>query len=98
MSDGISFFPDIMSDRFWKVICNLGIESSKMPQDPEKVVFNYSSHVLTESEKNLLCKGLNFAIPSDEFDEFWFFTSIWTSLSWNTKSRCDISEETTFKS
>ena len=25
--------------------------------------FNYSSHVLTENEKSLLCKGLNFAIP-----------------------------------
>ena len=32
--------------------------------DPDKVIFNYSSHVLTESEKSLLCKGLNFAIPS----------------------------------
>ena len=39
-----------------------------MPQDPEKVIFNYSSHVLTESEKNLLCKGLNFATPSDELE------------------------------
>ena len=31
--------------------------------DPDKVIFNYSSHVFTESEKSLLCKGLNFAIP-----------------------------------
>ena len=30
---------------------------------PFQVIFNYSSHVLTESEKSLLCKGLNFAIP-----------------------------------
>ena len=34
--------------------------------DPEKVIFNYSSHVLTESEKSLLCKGLNFAIPPNK--------------------------------
>ena len=39
-----------------------------MSQDPEKVVFNYSSHVLTESEKSLLCKGLNFVIPPGKLE------------------------------
>ena len=32
-------------------------------QDPEKVLFNFSSHQLTEHEKSLLSGGLNFAIP-----------------------------------
>ena len=30
--------------------------------DTDKVIFNYSSHVLIESDKFLICKGLNLAI------------------------------------
>ena len=57
-----------------KKLFNLGIESSKTSHDPQKVIFNYSSHVSTESEKSLLCKGLNFAIPPDklEYADFFF--------------------------
>ena len=51
-----------------KKLLNLGIESSKTSHDPQKVIFNYSSHVLTESEKSLLWKGLNFAIPPDKLE------------------------------
>ena len=47
---------------------SLGIESSKTSHDPEKVICNYFFHVLTESEKSLLCKGLNFAIPPDKLE------------------------------
>ena len=32
------------------------------------MIFNYSSHVLTESEKRLLSKGLNFTIPPDKLE------------------------------
>ena len=46
-----------------KKLFDLGIENSQTSHDPDKVIFNYSSHVLTENEKSLLCKGLNFAIP-----------------------------------
>ena len=31
--------------------------------DPEKVLLNFSNHSLTEHEKSLLSRGLNFAIP-----------------------------------
>jgi len=31
--------------------------------DPAKVIFNFSSYVLSDSDKSLLLKGLNFAIP-----------------------------------
>ena len=55
---------DILSNK----LLNLGIESSKTSHDPEKVIFNYSSHVLKEREKGLLCKGLNFAIPPDKLE------------------------------
>ena len=51
-----------------KKLFNLGINSFKTSHNPQKVIFNYSSHVLTESEKKLLCKGLNFAITSDKLE------------------------------
>ena len=36
--------------------------------DPEKVIFNFSSHELTSNEKHLLSKGLRFAITSSQID------------------------------
>ena len=36
--------------------------------DPEKVIFNFSCHELTSSEKHLLSKGLRFAIPPRQID------------------------------
>ena len=51
-----------------KKLFNLSIKSSKTSNNLEKVIFNYSSHVLTDSEKGLLCKGLNFAIPPDKLE------------------------------
>ena len=35
---------------------------------PEKVIFNFSSHELTYSEKHLLSKGLRFVIPPRQID------------------------------
>ena len=43
---------------------DLGFENSETSYGHNEVIFNYSSHVFTESEKSLLCKGLNFATPS----------------------------------
>ena len=34
-----------------------------LTHDPKEVIYNFSSYVLSETEKALLCKGLNFAIP-----------------------------------
>ena len=36
--------------------------------DPEKVISNFSSHILSDSEKSLLCKGLRFALPAKKID------------------------------
>ena len=33
------------------------------------IIFNYFSHNLSKSDKNLLCKGLNFAIPPDKLEQ-----------------------------
>ena len=44
------------------------LEVSKVSHDPDKIIFNYSSHKLSKSEKSLLCKGLTFAIPPDKLE------------------------------
>ena len=49
----------------------LGVQDYKVAQllgstlthDPKEVIYNFSSYVLSETEKMLLCKGLNFVIP-----------------------------------
>lgn len=46
-----------------KKLQKLGFEYSCNSHDPDKVIFNFSSHILSESEKSLLSKGLNFSIP-----------------------------------
>ena len=74
---------------------NLGIESSKTSHDPQKVIFNYSSHVLTESEKSLLCKGLNFAIPPDKLEYSDFLLSFELLYCWYDR-RVDHSDVTAF--
>ena len=35
---------------------------STLTHDPKEVIYNFSSYVQSETEKALLCKGLNFAI------------------------------------
>ena len=42
-----------------KKLFNLGLEVSKVSNDPDKIIFNYSSHKLSKSEKSLLCKCLS---------------------------------------
>ena len=42
------------------------LESSS--QDPDKVIYNFSDYKLTKSEKCVLCKGLEFAIPPKKLD------------------------------
>ena len=51
-----------------KKLFNLGLEFSKVSHDPDQIIFNYSPYTLSKSEKGLLCKGLNFAIPPDKLE------------------------------
>ena len=46
-----------------KKLFNMGMRSAHEMNNPEKVIFNFSSRVLTQSEKSLLAKGLNLSIP-----------------------------------
>ena len=41
---------------------------SATSHDPQKVIFNLSSHDLSDDEKSLLCKGLKFSIPPKRLD------------------------------
>ena len=41
----------------------LGKDSSIGTHDPDKAIFNYSSHKLSNIEKNVLARGLNFVLP-----------------------------------
>ena len=36
--------------------------------DPDKVIYNFSDYKLTESEKSVLCKGLEFAVPPNKLE------------------------------
>ena len=42
---------------------NNSYHNSITSHDPDKVIFNFSGHVLNTTEKSLLSKGLNFVIP-----------------------------------
>ena len=44
--------------------------------DPEKVIFNFSSYKLSSSDKDLLSKGLCFAIPTKQIDYSNFMTEV----------------------
>ena len=51
-----------------KKLFNIGMPTASETNDPEKVIFNFSSHTLTSSEKALLVKGLNLSIPPKELN------------------------------
>jgi hypothetical protein len=42
---------------------NLGLRTASDTNDPEKVIFNFSTYQLNQSQKSLLTKGLNLSIP-----------------------------------
>ena len=54
-----------VKDVHMKKLINLGVHDTKRNKlhNPEDVIFNFSSYKLSDSEKSLLAKGLNFAIP-----------------------------------
>ena len=50
--------------RHKKKLYGLGyFEKDKDVSDPDQVIRNYSSYILSDDEKSLLAKGLNFALP-----------------------------------
>ena len=55
-----------------KKLSNLVLENSNLvsatSHNLEKVIFNFPNHDLSDDEKSLLCKCLNFSIPSQRLD------------------------------
>ena len=59
----ISKVKETQDKKLWNLLPkNIG-KNSDTCQDPDKVIFNFSSYNLNDHEKLVLCKGLNFAIP-----------------------------------
>ena len=50
------------------LISGYEVNLTRFLHDPNKVIFNFSSHVLTEDEKSLLCKGPRFCIPPKKIE------------------------------
>ena len=50
------------------------VNPTRFSHDPNKVIFNFSLHVLTEHKKRLLCKGLRFSIPPKKIEYSDFLT------------------------
>ena len=50
------------------LISGYEVNQTRFLHDPNKVIFNFSSHVLREGEKSLLCKGLRFCIPPKKIE------------------------------
>ena len=44
------------------------LKEKRSTQDPEKVIFSFPKHVLSDCEKSLLTKDLNFSIPCKKLD------------------------------
>ena len=54
------------------LILGCEVNPTRFLHNPNKVIFKFSSYVLTEYEKSLLCKSLRFPIPRKkiEYDDF----------------------------
>ena len=61
--------------------------------DPEKVIFNFSSYELSSSDKDLLSKGIRFAIPPKQID----YSNFMTEFELLYRSSLDLSMTTEAK-
>ena len=75
-----------------KKLYKLGyFERDKDTNDPEQVIHNFSSYVLSDDEKSLLAKGLNFSIPLKKLN-FADHATPFELLYQNLKKGCDVSQ------
>ena len=54
--------------KLYDLFLNNFYDNSVTSHDADKVIFNFSSNFLSDHEKSLLSKGLNFAIPSKDIN------------------------------
>ena len=75
-----------------KKLYNLGyFERDRDTNDPDQVIHNFSSYVLSDVEKSLLAKGLNFSIPPKKLN-FADYMCPFENLYKNVKN-CDASRQ-----
>ena len=74
-----------------KNLFDLEFGNSQTSHDPDKVILNYSSHILTENEKDLLSKGLNFTIPDKTLEYAGYLLPF--ELLYRDKHNLDITNE-----
>ena len=54
---------EVQNKKLQRLIPTFMKDVTDFKHEPDKVIFNFSPYLLTESDKSLLLKGLNFAIP-----------------------------------
>ena len=59
----LSLHQRVHDKKIYKLTTDFCDFSSTTSHDPDKVIYNFSSYELSDSEKQLLSKGLNYAIP-----------------------------------
>ena len=67
--------------------------TDNVSHDPDKVIYNFSNYHLTDSDKLLLIKGLNFAIPPKKIEcsKFLFsFELLFRDIKFNSESSVDL--------
>ena len=73
-----------------KKLHNLGyFDRDKETNDPDQVIHNFSSYSLSDDEKSLLTKGLNFSIPPKRLNRMDYLTPF--ELLYKDVKDCDIS-------
>ena len=77
-----------------KLIPNMYEKSitDNVSHDPDKVIYNFSNYHLKDSDKSLLIKGLNFAIPPKkiEYSKFLLpFELLFRDIKSNSESSVD---------
>ena len=60
----------------------MSLEVSKVSHDPNEIIFSYSSYNLSKSEKSLLPKGLNLAIPPNKLEYLDYLLSFDIIVIW----------------
>ena len=78
-----------------KLIPNIHEKSiiDNVSHDPNKVIYNFSNYHLTDSDKSLLIKGLNFAIPPKKIEDSKFllpFELLFRDIKSNSESSVDL--------
>ena len=74
-----------------KKLYNLGyFERDKETTDPDQVIHNFSSYELSEDEKRLLAKGLNFSIPPSKLNFADHMTPF--ELLYKEMKKCELSK------